>query len=309
MHTDGTKPERPVIKDRKQTHAIRPAEPPASPQSSASALPGLRRALEHSAPYGWIRNRAVDVQFRFWRYRHPGASFAEFYAARVERKLDLGRPHKTLGSIVSRPRGGKPVGTTHGPESFARTGTEVFEDIVALAGLFPGDVVADFGCGSLRVGQHFMRRIAPGDYWGLDIADRFYREGAAAMGAEAIARFRPNLRVLGEASLAEAAAARPSLVISVAVLKHVPQSEWGTYFDRLMGLVSAETRLVVTLTTGASAERIGGAGWSYRLEDVAAEIERRRPGARITTRRPGRVDRKDPEREGKLYLLATWPGN
>jgi len=39
-------------------------------------------------------------------------------------------------------------------------------------GLKPDDVLVDYGCGTLRMGLHAIRYLAPGNYWGLDINEK-----------------------------------------------------------------------------------------------------------------------------------------
>jgi len=247
-----------------------------------------------------------DLTFRFWQLAHPGGSFADYYVWRISRKLDRNQPHKTLGRRVFRPGGAVACGALHDRDSFARTGLRPFHWVAHVAGLAEDDVVADFGCGSLRLGQHFMRRIAPSHYWGLDVSDRFFREGLDVLGPDEVGRFRPNLRVIAEASLAEARAASPSLVVAVAVLKHVPQSAWERFFDGLTSLVSERTRLVLTFDAAEKPERILGKSWAYPIEMVEREIERRRPGARFVTETP---PSKGPGRRRSrraTLLMARW---
>jgi hypothetical protein len=35
----------------------------------------------------------------------------------------------------------------------------------------------DFGCGSLRLGQHAIRYLDRSNYWGVDLTDSFIRAG------------------------------------------------------------------------------------------------------------------------------------
>lgn len=269
-------------------------------------LARLRR-LESWGPVLRLVAAKNDLQFWAWQRRNPGLSYADFYAWQIGRKLDRGGAHKTLGQRVFRNNCDKLPGSAHDADSFARTGRAKFDRIVAAAGLKPDDVVADFGCGSLRIGQHFIRALAPGHYWGLDVTDRFYSDGVAMIGAATMARRRPNLRVIGPQALAEAAAARPSLVVSVAVLKHVPADEWAVYFDRLMSLVAPRGRLVITYTLGARPGRVLGKSWSSRTADVMHEIDIRRPGARFLLPRVAGASAGDPAAEGtEVMLLARW---
>lgn len=261
--------------------------------------------LEGYGPVKWLAAAKCELEFRAWRLLSGERSFAAFYARQVARKLDRGGAHVTLGRRVCRPGARIPAGDDHDSETFADTGLEPFRRLLA-AGLAPEEVVVDFGCGSLRVGQHLMRFLAPGNYWGLDVTDRFYRDGIAMVGPEEVARCKPNLRLIGAAGLAETQAARPSLVFSIAVLSHVPAAERPRYFDRLLSLVSEDTRLLLQFKASARPSRIAGKSWSMRAEEVIGEIARRRPGARFTITRLDGREAEVAARSAKVLLTVRW---
>ena len=246
--------------------------------------------------------------FRYWlfRLRRPGANFGDFYAWEIGKELDRGRSHKTLGARVHREGTGKEVGDDHDRQSFAITGRLKFDQILSLTEIAPTERVVDFGCGSLRIGQHVMRVIEPGNYWGFDVTDRFFSEAQSLIDPELLARAKPNLRVINPETLAEAAAAKPSLVISIAVVKHVPPGEWANYFDQLMSLVQGDARLLITYSNGHSYGRRTSRTWTSSSEDIQREILARRPGARFKIARFDAGTREQSEDGEFSEMLATW---
>ncbi len=146
-----------------------------------------------------------DRRFRRWKKSNPRASFADFYVADAERKLSKGRHHSTLGG-----RGWTgPSEVEWDPQSFASRGLVNWRQIVEL-GLRPDMRCVDFGCGSLRLGQHAIRYLAPSNYWGVDLTDSFINAGIRLLPPELIASNRPRFAVLGERSSPTSANGRPT---------------------------------------------------------------------------------------------------
>lgn len=116
---------------------------------------------------GWkLTALVVDFKFLLWKLRHPGARFSDYYAGTIAAGLKQGRSHKTLGnkrflsgSLATGP------GQLSQMESQTR-GLNYFE-VAVKYGLQPDHTCVDYGCGSLRVGQHLINYLQPGKYWGL----------------------------------------------------------------------------------------------------------------------------------------------
>jgi len=214
-----------------------------------------------------------EVSFGVWQLRHRNAPFADYYAQKFQRSLDRGTPHRTLGqhswssqaSVFSQ---GDRIGR------FAEEGVQTFMEIAALFPQLSGPVV-DYGCGSLRIGQHFIKLLGPGAYWGLDITDRFFKDGAAMLPSQLLAAKAPELHVIGKDSLARAAAAKPQLVYSVAVMKLVPSAELDTYWRNILGLLQPGSLAVVYFDVAEKEMRTAGMNWAYResqLRELAGRI-------------------------------------
>ena len=85
----------------------------------------------------------------------------------------------------------------------------------------PDHTLADYGCGTLRIGVHAMKCLEPGGAIGSEISQEFLDQGrelaALAPGGE-----RPHLR-RSRRIVAESVAARRVMVISTKVFNHAIQ--------------------------------------------------------------------------------------
>ena len=225
-----------------------------------------------AGPGRYVAIAVEDVRYALWRLRNPHAEFSSYYAAVMCAALDRGRGHVHLGrrqwvkSVLTSSKGKEWT-----EDDFAARGREIYERLSRYAAIPPCTVV-DYGCGSLRVGQHFIRSIAPGHYWGLDVTDRFYNDGLELLGAQTVAEKQPHVAVIDDAALAEARAARPDLVYSIAVLRFVPPGELKSYWCRLLSLMAAHTVAVVEFQMAPSDMRILGKDWAYSEARIRAVI-------------------------------------
>ncbi len=230
----------------------------------------------HSTPGRTAAIIWEEICFGIWRLSHRGAPFANYYAHNIRRKLDRGTPHRTLGqhawsSAAAAFNQGDRV------ERFASEGLQTFSEIAALRPRSGGPVV-DYGCGSLRIGQHFIKLLGPGEYWGFDITDRFFNDGVAMLPKDLLAEKAPNLRVIGKESLARAAAAKPGLVYSVAVMKHVPREELDTFWSNILSLLQPRSVAVVYFDVAEREMRTAGMNWTYSEAQVRDLVGRIKPG-------------------------------
>ena len=157
---------------------------------------------------------------------------------------------------------------------FGVSGKSFFDQLVQF-GLKPQDVCVDYGCGTLRIGIHLIEYLEPGRYWGLDVSDFLLNEGRALVGERLLAEKRPNLRVISEDTIAEAAAARPRLLVSNRVLNHVQPEELGEYFSHILRLIGESGQAVVTgkWSAGETMPIRKGKSWAYALPVLQRHIE------------------------------------
>lgn len=224
---------------------------------------------------GQAAGALADLRYAVWRRSRPGATYAKFYAHRVERRLDGGGAHKTLGRRFYKadPIAGS---VAHEPEAHSRRGLHYFQWFEAR-GLSRDMVCVDFGCGSLRVGQHFIRYLESGRYFGLDVVDRFYREGLDLLGPELAAVKLPRLSVIDAGSLRRAALRNPDLIFSTAVIQHVPPAELDAYFAAVAGMMGPRSAAVVNFKRVEKTARIGSSAWAQSLDDLVGAVRRTDP--------------------------------
>src|SRR6266852_5399990 len=103
-------------------------------------------------------------EFEDWRSKNPHRPARDWYSERMQAHL-LGETHSTIGGNL---RTGE----------FEATGRAEFSEVIRN-GLTPDQVCVDYGCGTLRVGQHLIRYLGAGAYWGFDIAQPFLDTGRA----------------------------------------------------------------------------------------------------------------------------------
>jgi hypothetical protein len=226
-----------------------------------------------------LRIAAEALRFRTWQRRNPGRDFADYYAAQIGSTLKRGQPHRTLGTKaygIDAMIGGKGEWTA---EAAARRGVGKFQQIRDW-NLQPQDRVIDYGCGSLRVGQHLIRFLEPGRYTGIDIADTFYKAGIELLERHEpglLADKAPRFGIIGEALIEELAQDPPAVLLSVAVVIHVAPQELEKYFDRVLRLVGPNTRAMIHVDVASRELRTAPKSWAYPEARFRAIVAARRP--------------------------------
>lgn len=145
---------------------------------------------------------------------------------RIAEKLRGGQRHPTLGFHPDRSE-----------TDWWQAGEHRFLKMVRSFAMQPRDRVIDYGCGSLRLGGHFMRHLERGHYFGLDVAADLIAIGRELVGEGIIADRAPKLAVIDAQSLAEAEAFGASILFSEAVDYHVVPEELDFYYSALLRLV------------------------------------------------------------------------
>lgn len=225
----------------------------------------------------------TDIRYWKWHRSHPTDSYGDFYAATVTRRLDSGKSHRTLGK-----RQWTRDADSGMPSWSATSFNERGEDQVRLLlqlGLKPQDRCIDYGCGSLRLGQHLMRLLQPGHYCGIDVTDRFYRDGLTFIDPALVTEKRPDLGVIEPTNLARLAQNPPDFLFSYAVLKHVPPAELPRYFSNLAQLIGRRTKAVVFFTEGPAQRRTSNMSWAYPGEMLRDLLLRAHPDLKVVIQR------------------------
>ena len=243
---------------------------------------------EYSSLGAILAITATNAQFAMWRLVNRKKTFADFYAWQVTRKLDRGRAHRTLGSKcfdADSLFGNVPE---HDHNSFRQRRPDLLINHFYHLGLERHHTLVDYGCGSLRVGQHLIAQLDAGKYWGMDVTNRFFEDGLKMLGKDLVRAKRPGLLVISPQTIEQVKQLRPDFIISIAVLKHVPAAELNSYFDRLCSLMHDKTTLVVTFSESETEARISGKSWSWSYRRIHQLMAGRLPQheVKITMRRP-----------------------
>jgi len=170
------------------------------------------------------RFRTRDLEFLAHKQENAGISFAEYNAHKHHRDISAGGSHYSLGANLR--------------DDSVKTGEEKARYYFKAMSLKPGNRVIDYGCGSLRIGGHFIRFLEPGGYYGLDVISGFYEIGAQLIGERLVREKQPRLAVISDDSVADAERFEADHVFSAAVCVHVHPDETQAYFHNLERLVA-----------------------------------------------------------------------
>jgi len=256
------------------------------------------------------RHGAAALRYRLWRLRNPGGSHGDYYAARVTRRLDRGHGHSTLGLK----RQGATRRPTRGPTSAEnldkwRRGSGQFAFLKSY-GLDPLHKVVDYGCGSLRIGLHFMDHLAPGHYWGVDVTRRFFEDGLQQLDPHMVAEKAPRLDVISDETLAEIRAWQPDWVFSISVLMHVPPAEVEDFLRKITGLLAPGARAVIVFDRTPRNVRTATMSWTYSEAFLCEKLRRIDPAFDVAFRffeNVGLVGRQPISRLGMQIVAPPRP--
>ncbi|HET6157299.1 MAG TPA: hypothetical protein VFE34_03060 [Dongiaceae bacterium] len=204
------------------------------------------------------------LRYPFWRLRHPFAPYESYYAWVVTRKLRGGRAHPAIG-----------------PTAKAARGEQEMIKVMLLHELQPHHTFVDYGCGSLRLGKPIIEFLEPGKYWGLDLAQDFLDEGLRYIGAALNAEKFPSLRVIDDAGLAAAKAARPDYIAAWHVCGKIPDQILDSFFGKVLGLMHAGTQVFLQFEDTGKREQLHGLAWSLPEEMLIVAVKRVDPKLKV----------------------------
>ena len=194
-----------------------------------------------------------DKAFEKWRESHSGKMFSDYSLSRLVSTLKKGHAHPTLGANLV------------GKAEWATAGRTMFETILGLSSISPDARICEYGCGSLRVTHHFIRRQDPGCVFGLDVIPHFIQMGKQLMGQEVFVEKKPILGIRS-AALQEAISFEADLVYATSVARHVHPEEKPTFFKDLIAL-SRKVRCAVIFDAWLMDRptRFARSGWAWPL--------------------------------------------
>jgi len=227
-----------------------------------------------------------DRIFEKQREADPDVHFGEYYAAQALERVREGHDHATLGTNLRNQGGWKDAGRN------------AFERYLKTYQFKPKHKVVDYGCGSLRIGNHFIDYLNSGNYFGLDIISGFYEIGVDMLGEEVRAKKKPRFGEIHDpTALKKAAVMKPDFVYSSAVAYHVHPDDAPEYYANLMKLAHKPgATLFFDVTLSAEHFRYRQRSWTWPLEFYVEQLK----GFTLTD-----VHRsKDREEMGKIFTVA-----
>jgi SAM-dependent methyltransferase len=174
-----------------------------------------------------------DRWYQTFKERNPGTSVIKMEMERVAQKLKTGASHPTLGANID------------GHADWWEAGISSFTQYVKQFDITPAYRMVDYGCGSLRVGAHFIRYLDRGHYFGLELASGLYELGQDVIGETMLAQKRPRFGLIDTDAMDEATAFGADIVYSTAVAFHVHPDELAQYHANLLKLTAKPGAILV----------------------------------------------------------------
>lgn len=208
--------------------------------------------------------RAYGRSFEKEREKDPSLTFGKYYVQVVKQKIAETGSHTTLGPNVV------------GAEDWRRAGRKTFDALVEKGGVTGDSVVVDYGCGSLRLGQHFIRLLRPGCYMGLDVSNDFIAMGLDLMEASELEEKQPKFgQIDDDASVATARDMSPDLVFAHGVHFHIHPDELPRFYSNIEAIAHKPgARVVINTQISSKPLRYHSRGWAWPQEEVEQAMAR-----------------------------------
>lgn len=203
-----------------------------------------------------IENQDFDKRFQLWKKDNPNGTFSKFFDALHVPKIISGGAHATLGTNLK-------------GQDWRYSGKPPFDLIQKIHGSITGTptipsdtVICDYGCGTLRIGAHFMRVLDPGNYIGLDISKHLVEAGAEQW-SDLVQQKAPLLGAIGQ-TMDQAIDAAPDIVFAFNVACHIHPDETAAFYDRIKALAHKPGAMVILhVQLHDTPVRYRESGWAY----------------------------------------------
>lgn len=198
----------------------------------------------------------LDKELDELRKQKPDTTFSEYYASLVLKKIEQGEAHATLGPNL------------RDHEDWWNAGKKRFAQYQRWFNIRPEMRVADYGCGTLRLGGHFIRYLNPDSYFGYEVVEEFLAMGKDLVGKELLDEKRPRFGLIGDEAAKKAGDEfGADFVFSSAVVFHVHPDEIATYFGNLLALTAKPGSVLVFDAHIAEQNlRYSHRGWAWPLQ-------------------------------------------
>jgi SAM-dependent methyltransferase len=222
--------------------------------------------------------------FETWLSTHPGGKYSQFSAAKVAYSIRKGRPHPTLGPRLQR------------EGDWWDAGKPIFNEILDFYPIAETAKVCDYGCGSLRISGHFIKRQPRDCFFGLDVTEDFIAYGRELIGPELIKEKRPQLGAISK-KIDEAVAYNADVLYSTHVAIHVHPDEKRGYIDNIKRIAHRPgATIVFDALIAKQPVRFRNSGWGWPIGFYLEAME--------PLRLIGIAYRREREDVGQEYFLA-----
>ena len=201
------------------------------------------------------------VLFEEWQSHNPTTPYKSFWAERARLIITQGKRHSTLGlNLCKLP--------------YTQSGSDFLAELQSY-GLCEEHTCIDYGCGTLRVGNHVIRYLRPGCYWGMDISECILSE-AAKLAGSLLEEKKPNLRVISSGSIEEVANIKPNMLFSLKVMHHVHPSELQEYFENILSIIGASGQAIIAgkWTSGETVQYGAPPSWVHGWPTISELVAR-----------------------------------
>jgi SAM-dependent methyltransferase len=169
----------------------------------------------------------MELAYQEAKKKDPTASYARVSGNVIyDTLVNNGAAHATLGIKLEQ------------DGQWETAGLQTFKSMFRFGRITPNYRVVEYGCGSLRVGYHFIKYLSAGHFTGLDVIDGFFKIGLEKIGPEILADKQPVVSVIGPESVKAASEFRADLVYLSGVAIHVHDDDVSEFFSNLRQIVN-----------------------------------------------------------------------
>jgi Methyltransferase domain len=150
-------------------------------------------------------------------------------------------------------------------KNWAKDGLGTFEEYIrVIPGINPSFKLVDYGCGSLRLGNHIINYLDQGNYLGVDVWYELVEMGINMLDVDLVSAKNPQFRELNRASVDEAVAMDADVVIACSVAYQVHPLDYPEFISNLMKITAKPGSFIVfDAKIGPKFNRYKSSGWSY----------------------------------------------
>lgn len=203
----------------------------------------------------FIRFKKIKERLILLYFKLTKNSFSEYYVKALSIRIKK-NPHPTLGKNI----------TLDGRDHFLK--------LKKIYKIKKKDIVLDFGCGSLRIGEYFINYLNERNYYGLDVTNIFYKFGLQRIDKKIVNIKKPNLFIINSKKLEKLAENKISLIYSIAVLMHVPPSELNSYLKKIFSLKKLKTKIFIDFLESDKSIKVNDTTWIYSRKFIINEINK-----------------------------------